>query len=291
MTEQEKPDMPGVPGCGRQLRRTREKLGLSVNDVAAELRLSGFQIQALEDDDWSQLPGTTYARGYLRSYARLIGLDADQLMAGASTQEIEISRKEPEIDMHRARASASGGDGPAAAPSGGSPWRWVGVLGAVAVMAAGYWQYREGGSLIPGAGQTADGLPPADIAGDNIERAAAMEDRAREAAPEAGPDASGTAGVDDEADGGAPPTPTVPGKAVFQFEDRSWIDVRDASGARLLYRNYPPGRRIEIEGQPPFRVYLGNAGAVRVEYMGDIVSPDTQPGRLYARFVLGPPSG
>jgi cytoskeleton protein RodZ len=87
------------------------------------------------------------------------------------------------------------------------------------------------------------------------------------------------------------PTPTSPRKAVFQFKQRSWVDVRDASGKRLLQRSFPPGRRVEIEGEPPFRVFLGRASAVQVEYMGEIVQHDTNSGRLYARFELGVPSG
>lgn len=277
MKEQEKPEDPVVMGCGRQLRRTREKLGLSLDDVAGELRLSSFQIQALEDDDWSQLPGTTYARGYLRSYARLIGLDADQLMTGASTQEIEISRREPEIPVRKSAAPEADGDEPAAESSGGSGWRWVAVLGVAAVIAMGFWQYRETGRLAPGTTETeeagmaesSDGSLSEEIAREEAERSAATQVAAGESAP----------------------MPTVPGKAVFQFEDRSWIEVRDASGERLVYRDIPPGRRIEVEGQPPFRVYLGNASAVQVEYMGNVVTPGTESGRLYARFVLGAPSG
>jgi cytoskeleton protein RodZ len=136
MTEEH--ESADIPECGRQLRRMREQLGLSIDDVAMELRLSGFQIQALEDDNWDQLPGTTYARGYLRSYARLLGLDGDQLLAGASTQEIEISRTEPAIAARSPESRKTGGErpggrvipglpmGPGDRPrSGGGVGRWL----------------------------------------------------------------------------------------------------------------------------------------------------------------------
>lgn len=265
MTEQQ--ESADALGCGRQLRRTREKLALSVADVAGELRLSGFQIQALEADDWTQLPGDTYARGYLRSYARLLGLDADQLLAGASTQEIELSRKEPEIELPGdAPAPAAPGDAAADEPAGRSARGWLGMLLVAVVVAAGYWQYRGGWPLV------SDGAAPQ--AGEHEQAAAADEH-------------SGPEMVADAAAGDAPPMPTSPDKAVFEFNGRSWIEVRDAAGERLVYRAFPPGRRVEVQGEPPFRIYLGNAGAVRVEYMGDAVAPDTGSGRLYARFVLG----
>lgn len=309
MTEKEEPEEANVPECGRQLRRTREKLGLSVDDVAAELRLSGFQIQALEDDDWRRLPGATYARGYLRSYARLIGLDADQLMAGASTKEIEITRREPQIAAAKreARAPEDEQDERTSEASGGLPWRWVAVIGVVAVMAVGFWQYREAGDPIPGTtdteepetaqteepgtAQTGSGSRSEEIAREEAERSTSIQGGAGEGAPEPGRDAEDTVAADEGADYESVPMPTVPGKAVFQFEDRSWIDVRDASGERLLYRSFPAGRRVEIQGRPPFHVYVGNARAVRVEYMGDVVTPDTGPERLYARLVLDGSSG
>jgi len=270
MTEKQEP--ADALGCGRQLRRTREKLALSVDDVAGELRLSGFQIQALEEDDWSQLPGDTYARGYLRSYARLLGLDADQLLAGASTQEIELSRKEPEIEVpaRDEAAQATPEDAAAVESPGRSARGWLGMLLVAVVIAAGYWQYRSGWPLVP------DGAVPQ--AGEPEQAAAPVEDTE--------PETLATAAADD-----APPTPTSPDKAVFEFKGRSWLEVRDAAGKRLVYRAFPPGRRVEVQGEPPFHIYLGNAGAVRVEYMGDAVAPDTGSGRLYARFVLGAGSG
>lgn len=286
----EEPERVDALGCGRQLRRTREKLGLSVDDVAGELRLSSFQIQALEEDDWSQLPGTTYARGYLRSYSRLLGLDADQLLAGASTQEIELTRGEPEIEAREpAEARETQADEPAPEAARGSSRGWVGVLVVAAVIAAGYWQYRQGWELLPGAGP-GDAARHDEVAEREAEHDAAAQEANEQAATGSAATTSGAA-EDDETGDSAPPTPTVPHKAVFQFNDRSWIDVRDARGERLLYRKFSPGRRVEIEGQPPFRVFLGNARAVQVEYMGDIVTPDTASGRLYARFVLGASSG
>jgi len=294
MTE-EQSENADIAGCGRQLRRTREKLGLSVDDVAEELRLSGFQIQALEDDDWSQLPGTTYARGYLRSYARLLGLDADQLLTGASTQEIEISRKEPEIDVPKAPEPETGEDKApepeAGAAGAGGPARsrtWL--LVAIVVVAVGYWQYREGGLPLP---DLANGGGSAQHAGDGASAPAGEADEEADHGPVAAPEpAPGTTAAAEEfPDVDAPAMPTTPDKAVFQFNQRSWIEVRDASGERLLYRDYPAGRRVEVEGRPPFQIYLGNAPAVQVEYMGDVIDPDTGSERMYARFTLGASSG
>ena len=65
---------------GAILKDAREKLGLTADDVATELRLSTSQINALENDDYSELPGPTYVRGYLRSYARLVKIDEESVL-------------------------------------------------------------------------------------------------------------------------------------------------------------------------------------------------------------------
>ncbi len=65
---------------GQTLKQARERLGMSVANVARELHLSSTQITALEADDYQHFHGETYVRGYLRSYARLIGVDPATLV-------------------------------------------------------------------------------------------------------------------------------------------------------------------------------------------------------------------
>ena len=58
----------------------RERLGQSVEQVAASLRLSISQVHALEQGDYSKLPSIVFTRGYIRAYARLVGLNGDALV-------------------------------------------------------------------------------------------------------------------------------------------------------------------------------------------------------------------
>lgn len=66
---------------GDELRRARERAGIERNAVAQRLRLRLSQLDALEQDDYAQLPPPTFVRGYIRTYAREVGLDADDLIA------------------------------------------------------------------------------------------------------------------------------------------------------------------------------------------------------------------
>ena len=69
---------PSSPGA--QLRRAREARGESVHEVAFALKLSPRQVDALERDDFDALPGMAFLRGFMRNYARYVGLDAAPLL-------------------------------------------------------------------------------------------------------------------------------------------------------------------------------------------------------------------
>lgn len=66
---------------GHELGAARESAGISLKEMAATLHLPSEQVRALEDDDYSRLPPPAYVRGYLRTYAREVGMDADRLVA------------------------------------------------------------------------------------------------------------------------------------------------------------------------------------------------------------------
>ena len=90
MMEQLPENNPGQPGnpaataatsLGRTLRETREHLGLSVADVANQIKFAPRQIEALEADDFQHLPEAAFLRGFIRSYAKILQLDAQALLA------------------------------------------------------------------------------------------------------------------------------------------------------------------------------------------------------------------
>ena len=66
--------------AGNALRERRLVLGLDEKAVASQLRIRKDQLVAIETGDYERLPGRTYAIGFIRSYARLVGLDAERLV-------------------------------------------------------------------------------------------------------------------------------------------------------------------------------------------------------------------
>ncbi len=68
------------PGVGKILREARERMGMSVEEVAIRLKFAPRQIIALEEDNFAQLPELAFVRGFVRSYARLMQIDEIPLL-------------------------------------------------------------------------------------------------------------------------------------------------------------------------------------------------------------------
>jgi cytoskeletal protein RodZ len=73
----ERQDRPGL-----LLRRAREEKGMSLGDVAELTRVAQRQLEAIERSDFSALPGTPYAVGFARAYARAVGADESEIARG-----------------------------------------------------------------------------------------------------------------------------------------------------------------------------------------------------------------
>ncbi len=71
---------------GETLRKAREARGLSLENVAELTKINIKYIKAIENDSFDALPGGIYTRGFLRSYARLLGLDPKELLLGFEKQ-------------------------------------------------------------------------------------------------------------------------------------------------------------------------------------------------------------
>ncbi|MBI1398422.1 MAG: DUF4115 domain-containing protein [Betaproteobacteria bacterium] len=70
---------------GEELRDARLRMKMSPADVGRQLKLHPRQVEALEHDDYSIFPSPVFVRGFMRNYARLLGLDGDALIAAAET--------------------------------------------------------------------------------------------------------------------------------------------------------------------------------------------------------------
>ena len=114
-------------GAGEMLREAREARGLSLAQVAAETRIPQRHLQTIEAGDFAALPARTYAISFSKNYARMVGLDQDEV---ASMVRAELEANEPESRYRP--ASFEPGD-PARVPS--RALGWISALAVVLVLA------------------------------------------------------------------------------------------------------------------------------------------------------------
>jgi cytoskeleton protein RodZ len=84
-----------TPGIGYRLQQARERKKLSVADAASQLRFTRTALIHLEQEEWDQLHGRIYARGYLLSYVKFLGLPVDDMLSAFNVQYGETERERP----------------------------------------------------------------------------------------------------------------------------------------------------------------------------------------------------
>lgn len=78
-----------------------------------------------------------------------------------------------------------------------------------------------------------------------------------------------------------------PNWIIFSIKKQTWLDVRDLRGEKLVYRTVSGGEKLELNGEPPFSIFVGTAEGVLVRYLGEQVSFEPHKSGLFARFKVG----
>ena len=244
---------------GQTLREAREAQNITLEDVALRLRLMHRQIEAMETDDFESLGQPVFARGFVRNYARLLGLLPEPLlesMGGAPSEPEPVSQAEPPI--------------PGSWVS--SPWLILFLLGMLVVVAVPIALYLW---LNSGAEETQTAAPPV-----------------VQSPPVPAPAAPPVAPIVVEVPDAAPAEPVAPAATAptsvvhLEFGGESWVEIKDASG-RMLHRQLnPAGSSADIRGRPPFAIVIGNAAQARMTYNGRPIDLKPFVDVTVARFTL-----
>ncbi|MGI6408583.1 MAG: DUF4115 domain-containing protein [Gammaproteobacteria bacterium] len=303
-------ELPGV-----LLRQARENLEWSVADLAGKLHLTESAVISLEADRYDDLPGVTFVRGYIRSYAKLVGLDPDALARlYTQTTIIEPVRALPDLGRTVARNRSRGRLLMAllliivlAGAGAGYYWWQEGQMRNVASQEAGEIAFsqveieRADGTLfIQSLDQldayTAD-LDVAEISLDSLPQA--LEDDADAGAsdePQADEGKSQpTAEANNEAGGVADEQienqQTVADAGMHQlqltFTDECWIRITDGSGNEVASGLHKAGEVLELSGTTPFELHIGNASGVQLRFNGQPVDIHSSIRGNVARIKLG----
>jgi cytoskeleton protein RodZ len=294
MSEPSKAQALGV-GPGQKLHEARMRARLSAEQVAETLNLSIQQIAALEENDFARLPGPTYVRGYLRNYAQLLGLPAQEIIESYASVN----------GTHRAtRPNTLTPEREVTTRDGAVRFATFLVVGILILLAVVWWQGRSWRpvpteSALQMQEQSTDAkvsaeqtqtAPSPGISTESAD-AVASESSSAEVSEPPVPDVATESPVanvlpqDSSSSQLAAPPDTA--QLILHTRDTSWADVRDASGTKLLYMLVPAGRRITLSGVPPFTVFVGNPEGVGVEFNGKYLDATQFKRGLVARFTLG----
>jgi cytoskeleton protein RodZ len=286
-----------MPDGGMMLRSAREAAGLSVAAVAQQLKLAPRQVVALEEGDVSALPGRTFVRGFARNYARLLRLDSEAVLAALPDSAAPSSLEHPSL----APSPRPMGELPRDTQTRSSAARWAIPLALVAVVsvAAVYEISRpppepaqttvaqkadpeKAAPSLNAAAPVAVAPPPESVPGNTT--TALPNPLAGEPKPDTAPE---TAAGASNAAVAAAPSPEVSATAIaLSFQGKSWVEVRDGTGALILQVTGNAGDKQAIGGRPPFDVIIGNAAAVTVNWQGKPIDVAPFTRQNVARFTL-----
>ena len=84
---------------GNQLKKARQKKGVSLNDAYQQIRIHADALMALEEDNFSKLPNPIYAKSFLKEYSSYLGLDVEKILEEYNSLEQDLDRPEPKEEI------------------------------------------------------------------------------------------------------------------------------------------------------------------------------------------------
>lgn len=306
------PEVLAVPRSnpGETLRKAREGRGWSVAEVAAQLNLTAQRVAQIEAGAFDKLPGHTFARGYVRTYAKLLGVDPNRLVlefdqftnsdASGCTVHSLGHIEEPRSYSQRMLRLVSFVLLLGLAGAGFYWWQEQGSGRAQEDLAASFEQVEvesvDGTTLIHPLDEPEDqavllaqGDTPLTLPLDVVQ-ATGEDDSEAEVAPTDVSETSAVAAVATEASAAPPaqvepaptsasvpaaPLPAGQARVNIDFTADCWTQLTDADGKVLFSALKRKGDSLELVGKPPFELRLGFARGAQVSYNGAAV--DVQP--------------
>ncbi|MFQ2585565.1 RodZ domain-containing protein [Aeromonas caviae] len=287
-------------GPGQLLRNAREQLGWTREQVASRIHLRLTLIAAIEADTYDKHTSHTFIRGYLRAYAKLVGIPEETILAAYE----KLGLTPPDnIDMQsfsrRSRQQAN--------DSRLKVVTWLVILVLIGLSVAWWWQStarRSAGDDALAATEMSATVntPEANVA-PAVEVAEPVLPAASDAVstqvvvsgatvtlPVVATDASAAVPTDvSGAVSTAESTTTEPAKAPqlkMSFTADCWLDVKDANGKTLFSGLKKANDELVLEGPEPLRFIIGAPMAVNLEYQGKSFDMSRYNNGRTARFSL-----
>ncbi len=314
--------VPAAPleSPGKLLREGREAKGMSEQEVATNLNLRVTLVKEIEQDKFDSRTASTFTRGYLKTYAKLVGVSEERVVAGydqlVGTHEVQYAemysfsrRTKLEANENRLRTFSwifcvllAGGlfywfwsqpaEKPAVVKLDESQLPASAATGTQSVAA----QNTPADEPIDPAtvepanpGEEAVAAPASEEqSGQDKVSAAVATNTATSAAQPVAPatDAVTTTAADTSATPTAPAAEAATQGLVISFAGDCWIKVVDATGKVLLEGLNRKGDTKPLDGKQPFKLTIGAPKVVSITFMGEAVNMKQFPVGRVARFTL-----
>ncbi len=270
------------PLAGERLAVARREQQITVLEVAKELHLDEPKVRALEQNNFDVLGAPVFAKGHLRKYAMLVGVDNDDVLQdyyklnrAAGMPPVVGKVRKPVHEM--------------------SPGRWIAVVVVLLVAATAYWWFlladtpqSTGPELQPPISEPISEPLPVDPDGTDVVDTDTESDNANALIEAVEVELSEPVLVDT-----SPPVATVASpvagevRLTLRFTGDCWTEISDASGRRLFFDLGRDGRSVNVSGQAPLSVLFGNADNVSVRVNGTAysISPADRRGET-ARLTI-----
>jgi cytoskeleton protein RodZ len=271
-----------MPALGERFRAAREARGLTLSDVAEQIRIRSVYLAAIEDENWSTIGAPVYIRGFLRTYGRFLGLDTEEVVAefsGASTESIAPSAIPAQKSTYLA-------DEPAP-PRHLSPLIWIASVVAIGLIAYVFYSaltahQRQNPTMaaLPSNTPTVASGTSGEVASSEVSPAAPSSAGASPGVS-ASPGASGTPSA---APSGSPGD-DGPNTLEVRLTSPSWVRVT-VDGSVSMEGTFPAGTLRRFHGKTAV-LRIGNAGGVEVLVGGKDVGALGKAGDVVERtFIL-----
>lgn len=308
--------------AGELLRQAREAKGLSVAAIATQMNLDMRTVEALERGDQARLPAPIFVRGYLRSFARLVGASENDVL-----QAYQAHAPAEPVPQRVGMPSATRRHGfrlPAI------PWRGLFITALLAGLVfvgiefgpklvarfmsgeqaaepaalplptpADGSSVRDGGSTLslPAAGNEIELALPVPGTGetDMAQTDVPSETGTLDVAPDSEVLSSelimpSELAAEPELPPEALTEPLAPAadrvRMEIRFSDDSWVEIRAADGSKLMYGLIRAGTTRTLEGRAPVSFLIGNARAVELNVNGKPFDLKSRTRGKVARFTL-----
>ena len=288
-----------LPSFGEKLKSEREKRAITLEQISLSTKIGTRMLQALEEEKFDQLPGGIFNKGFVRAYARHLGLDEDQTVADylEASGESPLPKAGPDME-----GEASPPEAREESPSRQLPWGIFAALLLLVALALSLWSHRQRKH----EEQSAQARPaPAATQKPQPERAAASAGTPETSLLSSGstnavvapagikpavipPPAPSPANSTERSAG--PPTPTTAPETaatapsdeftvVIQARQDSWVAIT-ADGKDILADTLGAGSQRAVRGRKEVIVKAGNAGGLDFLFNGKKLSPQGDLGQV-----------